>query len=355
MARQRRALLRKRTDGLYEYRVVQDGVLRSFYSRDPAAAVEKAKQPRPSRDGLHDFLRSWPEARRKDGIKPRTYRAYVTTVTHSLIPHLPDIKVSALTADHIEALRTELPSAAAFRNAKVVLGTALEYAMEKGIITTNPARAKSLRQKVVRREWVLLNRDETMRLLDAAREEPYEALYVIAAVLGLRQGEILGLRWRDVDLDKGLLHIRHTVGRDYDGVVKLLPPKTKNAARTIHLPDVVIDALRRIPPEERQLPSVGNDHADLLFKSSEGELLDGSTVTRYWFARVLERAGLPPMRFHDLRHSAVTAMLEDGVSARAVADIVGHSDVATTLSLYASTTRGMHDKALAAMNARYGR
>ena len=344
-------MLRQRPTGLWEYRISRDGVRTSFYGKSPREAVLKAEQPKASKDRLHAYLHLWLE-KRKGTIKAKTWRTYKTTVEFSLIPFMPDIKLADIRSDHIEGLRAKLEPAG-YQKAKTVLGTALEYAVQTNLITANPCRNRSLRQPVERREWVILSRAQTRRLLKAARSEPYEALYVVAAVLGLRQGEILGLRWRDVDLERGLLHVRHSVGRDYDGVLRLLPPKTKRAERTIHLPDVVLDALRRIPFDERRLTTAGPDHADLLFKTTEGEILDGSTITRHRFPPVLEKAGLGHMRFHDLRHSAITAMLEDGVSPRAVADIVGHSDVSTTLSLYASTTRGMHDAATAALNARY--
>ena len=211
----------------------------------------------------------------------------------------------------------------AYRNARVVLGTALEYAIEAKKIPANPCRSRILRQRVQRRPWIILTDEETRRLFDAAWGEQYEALYVLAVTTGMRLGEICALRWRDIDLEKGRLKVTGTVNRDDESQLAILPPKTERARRTVNLPEIAIDALRRSPRQTTQHGDRTNlsesalvfHDDDLVFRPERGTLLDGTTVTRHHFSALLRKAGLPHMPFHDLRHTAITHMLEDGVQA----------------------------------------
>lgn len=228
--------------------------------------------------------------------------------------------------------------------------TALEYAVDTHRIPDNPAHSRALRQPVTGRDWVILDRTDTRRLLEAAKTQPaYEALYVLAVTTGMRVGELCALRWRDIDLEAGTLKVTGTINRDDANHLARLTPKTDRARRTIRLSDIAIEALRRTPRGQGET-IVG--HRDLVFKGN-GEYLDPSEVTKRHFADVLRTAGLPPMVMHDLRHTFITHALEDGVMPHTVSEIVGHSSPAFTLSRYASVTRGMHSAAVEATNRRY--
>jgi integrase len=217
-------------------------------------------------------------------------------------------------------------------------------------IPGNPCRSRVLRLPVTRRDWVILDRTDTRRLLAAATIQPHlEALYVLAVTTGMRVGEICAVRWQDIDLDKGTLKVNATINRDENNRLARLATKTDRARRTIRLPDIAVEALRRTPRDEGET-LVG--YRDLVFKGN-GEYLDPSTVTKRHFADVLRAAGLPPMQFHDLRHTYITHALDDGVMPHTVSEIVGHSSAAFTLSRYASVTGGRHDAAVEATNRRY--
>jgi integrase len=342
--------LRKRRDGLYEVRVRRDGKRISYYGQTQGEALRKAEAPKPTRETLHGFLAEWLEKRRGT-IRASTWRRYETTVRNSLIPHLPNIRLGALTTSHVEHLNEEtLGSASLARKARVVLHTAMEYALLTHRIPTNPCHSRVLRLTVTERDWVILDRDETRRLLEAAKTQPqYEALYVLAVTIGARVGELCALRWQDIDLDAGTLKVTGTINRGEDNRLARLTVKTERARRTIRLPDIAVEALRRTPRDEGET-LVG--HRDLVFKGS-GEYLDPSEVTKRHFADVLRAAGLPPMVMHDLRHTAITHMLESNIMPHTVSEIVGHSSAAFTLSRYASVTRGMHEAAVEATNRRY--
>ncbi len=342
--------LRKRKDGLYEVRVRRDGKRISYYGQTQGEALRKAVAPKQSREQLHAFLREWLEKKRGT-IRASTWRRYETTVRCSLLPNLPDIRLGALTTSHVEDLNEEtLGSASLARKARVVLHTAMEYAVDTHRIPANPCHSRALRLSVTGRDWVILDRDETRRLLEAAKTQPaYEALYVLAVTIGARVGELCALRWRDIDLDAGTLKVNATVNRGEDNRLARLTVKTERARRTIRLPDIAVEALRRTPRDQGGT-LVG--HRDLVFKGSD-EYLDPSEVTKRHFADVLDAAGLPPMTMHDLRHTYITNALEDGVMPHTVSEIVGHSSAAFTLSRYASVTRGMHETAVEATNRRY--
>ena len=202
---------------------------------------------------------------------------------------------------------------------------------------------------------MILDRGDTRRLLKAAKIQPqFEAIYVLAITAGMRLGEICALRWQDIDLDKGTLKVTGTINRDEDNRLARLAPKTDRARRSIRMPQVAIEALRRTPRDEGGALT-GNtltSFRDLVFKGN-ADFLDPTTVTRHHFSAVLQAAGLPHMPFHDLRHTAITHMLEDGVMPHTVSEIVGHSSPAFTVARYASVARGMHDSAVEATNRRY--
>ena len=162
-----------------------------------------------------------------------------------------------------------------------------------------------------------------------------EALYSVALALGLRQGEALGLRWQDIDIDRHQSSVSHALQR-IGGRLELVEPKTRRSRRTMVLPVTVADALRRhrdVQAQERRRAGSEWVEADFVFTTQWGKPLDGSFVRRD-FPRLLDAAGLPPMRFHDLRHSCASLLLAQGVAARTVMEVLGHSQISLTLDTY---------------------
>lgn len=169
-----------------------------------------------------------------------------------------------------------------------------------------------------------LTPDEVRRFLAAVRGHRLEALFTVALTLGLRQGEALGLTWADVDLEGGVLHVRHQLQR-VDGVLQRVPLKTARSRRSIAMPVQIVTSLaehreRQLAEGRALLPTA------YVFTTPQGGPLEARTVLR-WFADILKSAGLRHIRFHDLRHSAATLMLIQGVPARVVMDVLGHADM----------------------------
>jgi len=178
-----------------------------------------------------------------------------------------------------------------------------------------------------------------------------EALYVLAITTGMRHGELLGLRWRDIDLDAGAVRVQSSLQRVRGGF-ELSEPKTAHSRRQVVLGDSAVAALRRwrLRQAEERLAagSAAWQDSGLVFTNPLGENALG--VLRTSFPALLERAGVPRVRFHDLRHSAATLMLGQGIHPKIVSEMLGHSTVAITLDLYSHTTPTMQQEAAASMN-----
>lgn len=180
-----------------------------------------------------------------------------------------------------------------------------------------------------------LDVEEARRLLDAARGDRLYALWEVALGIGLRRGEALGLHWQDVDLEAGALRVEQTLQRT-GGRLVLAPPKTARSRRTVPLPPVCVAALRahRVAQAREQL-AVGPAWQDsgLVFTTGLGTAIEPRNVNRS-FAALCRRAGLRPIRLHDLRHTCATLLLAHGVSARVVMETLGHSQIAITMNTY---------------------
>jgi integrase len=171
--------------------------------------------------------------------------------------------------------------------------------------------------------------------LKAAEGNRLEALYSVALALGLRQGEALGLQWEDVDFKFGLIHVRIELQR-IERQFRLVELKSQRSHRTVAMPPYIAEKLREHGArqrEERVHLGPGWHNSDFVFTSETGRPLDGINVTRA-FQRLLRNAGLPKRRFHDLRHSCATLLLVQGVPARVVMEILGHSQIGLTMNTY---------------------
>lgn len=195
------------------------------------------------------------------------------------------------------------------------------------------------------RELHPLTRDEVRAFLDGVRDDPREALYVTAIGTGLRQGELLALRWQDIDLEAGTLTVRHTLQRF---TRELAEPKTERSRRTLHLPPRVTAALTAHRQRQAIVPLSG-----LVFATAGGAPLHSVNVTLA-LQRNLRRLGLPQRRFHDLRHTFATLAIEAGEDISVVSRALGHASVAITADVYIHITPAMKDRLAARMEAVLG-
>jgi integrase len=193
--------------------------------------------------------------------------------------------------------------------------------------------------------------EETRRLLEAARGDRLEALYVLAVHTGMRQGELLGLKWQDVDLKAGTIQVTRTLTRSGTSLL-LGEPKTAKGRRKIKLTTKATAALRvhRKRQLEGSVQRVGlwKDQG-LVFASESGTLINPTNLRMRSFASLLKRAGLPKIRFHDLRHTCATLLLGRGVHVKFVQELLGHANITITLDTYSHVLPGMGDQTARAM------
>ncbi len=197
-----------------------------------------------------------------------------------------------------------------------------------------------------------MSQEQARILLAAARGDRLEALYVLAVSAGLRQGELLGLRWQDVDLESGTLSVRRQLTRSKENGLRFTELKSKKSRRSIRLATSAIEALRRhrsAQNEERlRLGRLWKDQ-DLVFANRTGAPLDVGNLTNYSFRPLLERAELPRIRFHDLRHTCATLLLSRNVNPKIVQEMLGHANISETMDTYSHVLPSMQETAVSAM------
>jgi integrase len=301
---------------------------------------------------LDDYLRLWLADSVRDSVRPATYEGYARQVRNHLTPTLGPIKLRILTAAHLRGLyRDKLDSGLSPRTVQyihVTIHKALKQALNDGLVPRNVAEA--VKPPQVRREEIEpLTLEQTKRLVEFASEDRLETLYVLAVTAGLRQGELLGLKWEDVDLDHGVLRVKRTLSGNTDGKPIFGAPKTAKGRRSVKLTTKAAEVLNkhreRQIEERKQLVNLWRD-CDLVFPTRVGTPISRHNLVTRSFKPLLVRAGLPDIRFHDLRHTCATLMLVVGTNPKVVQELLGHANVSITLDTYSHLLPNMQDEAV---------
>ena len=319
--------------------------------REVLAGLDRGVLPADDRQTVAQYLNHWLEHVARHRVRPTTFRRYAELVRLHALPQLGGLPLAKLTAQHLERLYAAKlaeglsPRTVEFLHA--VLRAALKHAVRQGLRATNPTDAvQAPRPRAARLQP--LDAEQARRLLQAAQGDDLEALVTLALMTGMREGELLGLRWQDVDLERGRLHVRHTLQWLRGGQWQLAEPKTPRARRTIRLPATAVEALRRqrVRLAELRLRAgpAWADH-DLVFPNTSGAPLSASTLQHGLFPRLLARAGLPRIRFHDLRHTYATLALRNGESPKVVQETLGHASVTITLDTYSHVLPEVQEQA----------
>jgi integrase len=307
------------------------------------------------RQSVRQYLEGWLESVRPS-LRPRTFDRYEQYLRLHAIPEIGRLPLAKLGPQHLQRLyATRLESGlspTSVAHLHAVLHRALDQAAKWGLVTRNVA-SLATRPRIKRQEMATLSPEQAKAFLEAAQGDRLEALYVLALTTGMRQGELLALRWRDVDLEAGTVQVRATLQRTRDGFT-LVEPKTASSRRQVALAETAVANLRRhraAQGEERLRLGPAWEDNDLIFANEVGRPIEATNLIRRSFHRLLERAAVPRIRFHDLRHTAATLLLAQGMHPKVVADMLGHSQIAVTLNLYSHTTPAMHRQAALAMDA----
>ena len=307
-----------------------------------------------SRVRVGEFLAEWLEAS-KGRIRPTTWRVYSYCVRQHIVPDLGGIPLLRLTSQAIEGWLSQIQakqlSAATVHQAFRVLRTALCQAVAWGMVPRSPLSLVRSPRVSTREMQVWDEEQVRLFLAEAKRSSRQYALYLSALLTGMRQGELLGLRWTDVDWTFSRVSVNHTLAR-LQRQVEFREPKSRRSRRTVSLPRVLIAALKSLQAAQeehgRQHGSGYEDH-NLVFCQSNGRPLNSHNVTQRDFRRVIRRAGLPRIRFHDLRHCCATLLLRQGVHPKVVGEQLGHASVGVTLDVYSHVLPGMQEEATQAL------
>jgi integrase len=347
--------IRERKDGRWEARVIVTGAdgrrsRRSLLGRSRAEVRDKLQAalrteaaglpPPAERLTVGAFLEAWLRDAARPTVRSNTYRSYAGIVRVHLVPGLGRQPLARLTPQQVQAfLNAKSAERLAPRSVayiRAVLRQALGQAERWGMVGRNVARLAEP-PRVPRREVRPLSPDQARQLLEAIRGDRLEALYVVALGVGLRQGEILGLAWTDVDFAAATISVRHALQR-VGGRLDLVEPKSATSHRVVALPVIAVDALRAHRNRQREDRLLAGsrwreDPRGFVFTTTVGTPLDGIAVTRR-FQALLAAVGLPRQRFHDLRHACASLLLAQGVAPRVVMETLGHSQISLTLNTY---------------------
>ena len=352
--------IRKRKDGRWEGRYTagrdpETGkvVYKNVLGKTQTEVKEKLKRAI-EENGELDFSKAgqytvgqwmdvWFENCAKVKVRPSSHQTYRGYIDHHIKPYIGDIQLNKLTTLDLQRLYKKLLSGGrverieaekqpkglspkTVRNINQVISSALTFAKEQKLIISNPTDGCSL-PKLKHREMKTLTTEQLVSFLREAKESGVYEMYYIELATGLRRGELLGLKWENIDLEQATIRVRRQVAR-INGEIVEAPLKTKNSYRTISIGEDAVGILKQ--QKEKS-------HSEYVFPSPTGGPISLDSVIQM-LHRVLERAGLPKVRFHDLRHTFATLALQNGVDVKTVSGMLGHYSAGFTLDTYAHVT-----------------
>ena len=288
-------------------------------------------------------------------LRPTTQATYENRIYGHIIPSVGKIPLSKLTQNDLQQFYAKLKrtgrkvnvelkgtgvSDRMVRSCHALCRSSLEKAVEEGLITRNPSIGCKLPPKK-NGEMKVLTQNEIVRLLNQAYDEGYYEMFLLELTTGMRRGEILGLKWRDLNLETGELSIKRQLTTKGISV-----PKTKSSIRTVLLPPDMLDLLREMKKTAKY---------DWIFPSpvKEGEPRNPTAITKR-FRIMLERAHCKHVRFHDLRHTFATMALENGIDVKTLSAMIGHVSSETTLNIYSHVTDTMRAQAAVKIDREIG-
>ena len=296
---------------------------------------------------VKEYLEAWLAS--KHALKPTTMVLYTEFTTNYLVPHLGQVRLLELRAHHLDRMYASITvgmrgrplSPSTIRRIHGVLRSALNTGVKRRLIPYNPAEHIELAPENHKRAkpWTP---EQCQTFLQHIAEDRLANLYQLILVTGMRRGEAIGLRWQDVDLDSAFLSVSQQI-TDVNGRSMVSTPKTRRGTRDIPIDDDTVAILHR-QRETQNLERIAWgpawNEAGLVFTREDGSPLRPEYATRH-FQALAEKAGLPVIRLHDLRHTNASLALDAGVSLKVVSERLGHSQIAITADLYTHVNLGL--------------
>jgi len=352
---------------------LENGKRKVFYGKTRKEVQEKLKTAlheqqqgmlvAASQQTVAQFLTDWLEQTHKPHIRMRTYERYHEAIHLHIIPMLGQYQLQKLSAQHVQAFYTrkldEGMASATVIYYHSVLHNALDMAVKWGLVARNVCNMVTLPRRE-RFEIQPLSVEQVQKFLMAVRGNKYEALFTLALATGMRRGELLGLKWQDISFGAATLQVRRILTRvptelrdEKKGHVFVeAEPKTQKSRRNVIIASFALDVLKqhyqRQLEVKNQAGDVWQDH-DYVFCTSIGTHLHPNHAVSE-LKKLLKQAGLPDIRFHDLRHSAATLLLSLGVHPKVVQELLGHTHISMTMDIYSHVLPGMQQDAMSKLN-----
>ena len=309
---------------------------------------------------VKQYLEMWQELFSAK-LRRATLESYVWAIEKHICPAVGDIRLQKLSPLHIQRMLANLSStklsATSVRYIYNVLNITLNQAVKLQIIELNPCRAVDPPRKE-KYHAAVYNSEELQALINAAQGSSLLIPILLAAGCGMRRGEVCGLRWRDVDLDQKLLHIRYSLDRPEQGKLALLPVKTDNSERTVRIPEFLEQPLVAVR-QQRAVTQAGTDSAaaapddtddkDYVYSWEDGSAVDPDYLDKS-FRVLLAGHNLKTIRFHDLRHTHATLLLQEHVPVKVISERLGHSSIKITQDIYSHVLPEMQQEAVNAID-----
>ncbi len=340
----------QRKDGLWQAGWTKaDGSRHWFYGRTQREALDKMRADQAQnapvdahKQTVEHFLRRWLEDTARTTLRPSSYGRYAHQFTAFAIPAFGRKRLRDLSPQDIQSLYAARLKAGAAPATVHLLHAALHRAFKDAVrwrlVPFNPCDLVDAPRPKSRTQLTTLSLEEARRFLACAVDDKHHALWVLALTTGMRRGELLALRWTDIDFGAGVVRVQRTLSTTADGYVET-DTKTERGRRRIELLPMAVEALQL--HRDRQIPPVAH-----VFPPGRGGVGQQTWVFGHCFHELLKRAGCPIIRFHDLRHSCATLLLSLNVHPRIVQEVLGHSTISMTIDTYSHHVAGMQRQAM---------
>jgi integrase len=366
------SIYQRKSDGKWVGSItLENGKRRVYYGKTRKEVADKLKAAfheqqqgtliKSSTQTVAQFLTDWLENVHRRRVRPRTYERYSEVINLHIIPALGHYQLQKLTAQHVQAFYTrkedEGLASTTIHYYHSVLHNALNVAVKWGLITKNVCDLVTPPRKE-RFDIKPLTEEQAQRLLAALRGHKWEALFTLALATGMRRGELIGLKWQDINFKTGTLQVVRVLtrvptkmpGREH--VYIEAEPKTQKSRRNVVIAPFALEALKehRIRQLEAKLKAgeAWQEH-DYVFCTMHGTHLNPNHIVEE-FKKLLNQAGLPNIRFHDLRHSAASLLLSLGTHPKVVQELLGHTQIGMTLDVYSHLLPGMQEEAMSKLD-----
>lgn len=325
------------------------------------AEISRGDYVEPARTPLRDLVIDWLELNIKHRSSIKTYDLYRYLIHNFIIPHLGEIPLDKLSPMQIQKFYNKLlnmdkklgkgkVSSTTVNKVHNVLRASLEWGVKMKVIPSNAAKRVDP-PKENRTPVNVWTKEEAAAFLEASKGHRFYPLFYVALSTGMRIGELLGLKWEDIDWEHQVIRVKRTLGRTSAGFIVKEQPKTSSGRRSIYITTNTINVLKKHRRKQLQESlMLGITSPEFVFLNTKGKFYDLTSIHRV-FRKLIKKAGVPKIRLHDLRHTHATFLLQEGIHPKIVSERLGHGNVSITLDIYSHVIPSMQKEAAKAFQS----